>query len=164
MAIGIFLQTTKGVLENQNMIEEMQFEHPQFCLAIRITEDQLPQDEPPAFYYRTFRSRTSAPKHFAVITVPRFMNPWRLTAMENWRQIMGGHVIDWFLPFRQSPCSRHTDPDTFYPLGSEFEKLCISHLARPPKQTSAHESPITPPAAAHLSPEDAQSRQHAAEV
>jgi hypothetical protein len=162
MGLGIFLHTSKGVLANQNTIEEMQFDHPEFCLAVRIEEAQIPHDNP-TFPYRTFTSPGMPPKHFAILLVPRFCNPWRLSPMENWKEIMGNRIIDWFLPIRKSPCATHNNPDTYYPLGVQFEMLYVRALA--PKTLSLHDSTITAPVAAHLAPEaSTQEAQPAVEV
>lgn len=55
-------------------------------------------------------------------------NPWDLGSRYlNWKSVMGANAFDWFLPFRQSPCCNHEDPESHFELGPAVELLRARH-------------------------------------
>jgi palmitoyltransferase len=141
MSSGIFFRFGYFVLVNRTTIEELGKAHPSFSIAVRISPDELPRATQtvggigaPTFWAvpYPFRSRTATngpdtpqPKeHLYAILQPRSgANPWDAGYMRNWRNVMGKRVWDWFVPLRLSPCTRHDDPVSDYPLGKDFEDL-----------------------------------------
>lgn len=71
---------------------------------------------------------------FAILHVAKGQNPYALKASENFKEVMGLHIWDWFLPMKYSPCCAHGaqgDAETglgapsksMYRMGPVFEKL-----------------------------------------
>lgn len=71
----------------------------------------------------TSNHQAPSPRTFAILRTNPGMNPWNLSPLENWRQVMGLRAWDWFLPIRRSPCSAHTRDDSLYPLGKDVDRL-----------------------------------------
>lgn len=52
------------------------------------------------------------------------MNIWDLGSWWlNLKAVMGDRLIDWFVPFRRSPCCDHGSPVSQFPLGPDFKLL-----------------------------------------
>lgn len=69
------------------------------------TEDEkteLPDGEWPILC--TFQR--GADRQYVVMQTKPYEHPWYTTLMKGWRDTMGTSVIDWFLPFKQSPCKQ----------------------------------------------------------
>jgi len=98
-------------------------------LAVRISEQEYQQRNDPRapFYVITYplpgmANTSREPQHYAVLQVRHGGNPWNLGMMKNLRQVMGTHLIDWFLPFRYGPVCYHEDKSE-YMLGRDFVEL-----------------------------------------
>lgn len=59
---------------------------------------------------------------FAVVSTETGENPYDLGVKENWKDVMGERVIDWFLPIRRSPCCRHEHDESEYKLGDALKR------------------------------------------
>ncbi|KAI1851260.1 hypothetical protein JX266_003335 [Neoarthrinium moseri] len=64
-----------------------------------------------------------ANRTFAILKTDPGENPWDLGVWENWKEIMGPNVLDWFLPIRRSPCTNHDNHESFYRMGSLLNKV-----------------------------------------
>jgi palmitoyltransferase len=65
-----------------------------------------------------------ARRTFAVLRTNPNENPWNLGLYGNWKAVMGDRPIDWFLPIKPSPCSRHDDDmRSLYPMGVVLERV-----------------------------------------
>ncbi|KAF2672872.1 zf-DHHC-domain-containing protein [Microthyrium microscopicum] len=142
MAFGITLKFGHSVLKNRTTIEELAMGHPNYCVAIRINPSEIPpvsSDGKPKFWVvpYPFRPQTSGPtdQHsrrneflYAILYPKPGSHIWDLGWNRNWRDLMGNHVIDWFLPIKLSPCLDHGNLLSDYPLGKDFEELEKTYL------------------------------------
>ncbi|KAI5867660.1 zf-DHHC-domain-containing protein [Durotheca rogersii] len=64
-----------------------------------------------------------ATRTFAILKTEPGENPWDLGAWQNWQAVMGVRVLDWFLPFRRSPCVNHESHASFYPMGHVLDDI-----------------------------------------
>jgi hypothetical protein len=70
---------------------------------------------------------------FVIILLPAGINIWDVGILNNIRSAMGNRVIDWFLPFKMSPCIEEHNPGddiSEYKLGKgyyEMEKAALPH-------------------------------------
>lgn len=66
-----------------------------------------------------------ATRTFAIVRTEMSENPWDLGYYNNWKQIMGDKVWDWFLPIHRSPCCDHRfkSDQSAYPLGPLYTTL-----------------------------------------
>jgi palmitoyltransferase len=60
---------------------------------------------------------------FALLRTPPGANPWSISPLENFKDVMGKNVIEWLLPLTYSPCSRHDRSDSQFTLGSVVDQL-----------------------------------------
>lgn len=65
----------------------------------------------------------AGPPPITVLRTAPGENPWDLGAFENWKSVMGERVIDWFLPFKASPCCNHAGGEAAYGLGRVVQRL-----------------------------------------
>ncbi|KAL7621169.1 Palmitoyltransferase pfa5 [Parahypoxylon ruwenzoriense] len=64
-----------------------------------------------------------ATRTFAILKTEPGENPWDIGLQRNWQAVMGTNALDWFLPFRKSPCVNHEGHDSFYPMGQVLEDV-----------------------------------------
>jgi palmitoyltransferase len=68
-----------------------------------------------------------ASRTFAILRMAQGENPWDLgSRLLNLQTLMGTTVIDWFLPFRRSPCCNHEDPESHFAIGPSVDMLKAS--------------------------------------
>jgi palmitoyltransferase len=60
---------------------------------------------------------------FAILETPAGFNPWDCGPLQNIKEVMGNHLIDWFLPLRHSPCAKHSSDTSMFRLGPQVEGL-----------------------------------------
>jgi palmitoyltransferase len=60
---------------------------------------------------------------FAILETPAGFNPWDCGPLQNIKEVMGNHLIDWFLPLRHAPCADHSSDVSMFRLGPQVEKL-----------------------------------------
>ena len=60
---------------------------------------------------------------FAILETPAGFNPWDCGALRNIKEVMGNHIVDWFLPFKRSPCAEHNSDESMFRLGRQVETL-----------------------------------------
>jgi len=78
---------------------------------------------------------------FAVVSTERGDNPYDLGISANWKDVMGNSVLDWFLPIRRSPCSRHENDESEYKLGNAIKRACKKQSVPRYDQASSHNHP-----------------------
>jgi palmitoyltransferase len=65
-----------------------------------------------------------ARRTFAVVRTEPNENPWDLGYFRNWKAVMGNRPVDWLLPIRPSPCTKHDDDmASLYPMGPALERI-----------------------------------------
>ncbi|EWZ83876.1 hypothetical protein FOWG_12768 [Fusarium oxysporum f. sp. lycopersici MN25] len=64
-----------------------------------------------------------ARRTFAILQAEPGENPWHLGYLQNFKSVMGDSIIEWFLPIRHSPCSRHDSMVSDYKFGPLVEEL-----------------------------------------
>ncbi|KAF2868086.1 DHHC palmitoyltransferase-domain-containing protein [Massariosphaeria phaeospora] len=67
--------------------------------------------------------------HYIVVRTESFQNPWKATAMENLRSILGDRIIDWFIPLGMSPCTRHVAREGQFEWGQVVHNLMCQYEA-----------------------------------
>ena len=74
---------------------------------------------------------------FVVLSSEPGENPWDLGPLENWKTVMGYHVLDWFLPLKHSPCLDHSSTQAAFATGPVVDRLRSKHgLADQPSQVA----------------------------
>ncbi|KAM0195139.1 hypothetical protein ACHAPA_005737 [Fusarium lateritium] len=64
-----------------------------------------------------------AMRTFAVLLTEPNENPWDVGCRKNFKSVMGDSIIDWLLPIRHSPCTRHDNMVSDYEFGPLVEEL-----------------------------------------
>jgi palmitoyltransferase len=64
-----------------------------------------------------------ARRTFAILQTEPGENPWHLGYLQNFKSIMGNSIIEWLLPIRHSPCTRHDSMVSDYEFGPLLEEL-----------------------------------------
>ncbi|KAF4969740.1 hypothetical protein FSARC_3083 [Fusarium sarcochroum] len=64
-----------------------------------------------------------AKRTFAILKTEPGENPWHVGHRNNFKTIMGNSFIEWLLPIRHSPCSRHDSMISDYEFGPLVEEL-----------------------------------------
>jgi palmitoyltransferase len=57
-------------------------------------------------------------REYVVFQTQPLDNPWDLGNMANLRSIMGDSILDWFIPLKMSPCTKHDDSRGEFPWSS----------------------------------------------
>ncbi|KAK1918134.1 hypothetical protein P3342_000854 [Pyrenophora teres f. teres] len=74
-------------------------------------------------------------RSYVVMQTKTMEHPWYTTLMQGWKDTMGTNMIDWFLPFRQSPCKERSHRGEFewgevvYDMARMYEKKTDVRLA-----------------------------------
>lgn len=139
-------------MNNLTTIENLNHRSKVWTLAIRIPDSAISQTDPEsqwAMTYRTItyplpdmarpllessgRSRRTASQEqqeeeerhvFAILRTQPGENPFDLgSKMKNLQQVLGFSILDWFLPFKQSPCADHSNPESAFALGPVVTRL-----------------------------------------
>ncbi|CAJ0548299.1 Ff.00g050530.m01.CDS01 [Fusarium sp. VM40] len=64
-----------------------------------------------------------AKRTFAILQTEPGENPWHIGYRKNFTSVMGDSVIEWLLPIRHSPCTRHDNMVSDYEFGPLVEEL-----------------------------------------
>ena len=64
-----------------------------------------------------------AQRTFAIVKTEMGENPWDLGVWRNWKAAMGSNVLDWLLPFNNSPCLDYESDESMYEMGPLLEEL-----------------------------------------
>jgi palmitoyltransferase len=78
---------------------------------------------------------------FAILETPAGFNPWDCGPLQNIKEVMGNHLIDWFLPLRHSPCADHSSGVSMFRLGPQVERLKEDAGLVPRKNEVIHQRP-----------------------
>ncbi|KAK4239092.1 hypothetical protein C8A03DRAFT_43228 [Achaetomium macrosporum] len=66
-----------------------------------------------------------ATRTFAIVRTEMGENPWDLGYYRNWKSVMGDSIIDWLLPFNESPCAKYENNESFYEMGPLYQRLRV---------------------------------------
>lgn len=83
------------------------------------------------------------PRTFAILESLPGANPFDLGAMGNFKQVMGTNVFDWLFPLRASPLTDHSDPESFYQLGPEVDRIRAAAGITVEGDKNRHDRPTT---------------------
>lgn len=64
-----------------------------------------------------------ATRTYAIVRTEMGENPWDLGYYRNWTSVMGDNLIDWLLPFNESPCAIYNNNESFYEMGPLYQEL-----------------------------------------
>ncbi|ORY60634.1 palmitoyltransferase PFA5 [Pseudomassariella vexata] len=64
-----------------------------------------------------------AQRTYAILRTDPGENPWDLGFWQNWKDVMGNNILDWFLPLRRSPCTCHDSQESYYRMGPLLSEL-----------------------------------------
>jgi palmitoyltransferase len=65
---------------------------------------------------------------FVVMQTKAFQHPWATSLMQGWQDTMGNNPVEWFLPFKHSPCKQKGRSGEFrwgevvYEMATKYEK------------------------------------------
>ena len=80
-----------------------------------------------------------ARRTFAILRTEPGENPWDLGWRRNWVEVMGHSPLDWLLPIKRSPCSRHECAESEYPFGPLVAELKVRYGLDPKPWTDKDE-------------------------
>jgi palmitoyltransferase len=66
-----------------------------------------------------------ATRTFAIVRTEMGENPWDLGYYRNWKSVMGDNLVDWLLPFNESPCATYESNESFYEMGPLYQQLRV---------------------------------------
>ncbi|RGP80935.1 palmitoyltransferase pfa5 [Fusarium longipes] len=64
-----------------------------------------------------------AKRTFAILKTESGENPWHIGYRKNFKSVMGESVLEWLLPLRHSPCTRHDSMVSDYEFGPLVDEL-----------------------------------------
>lgn len=139
-ASGMAMTSSYFAFTNLSTVENLARRTRTYNLAVLLPPTNIPP--PTTTSYRTItyplaatpEEQLHAPRPgqrtFAILSVRQGQNPYSLSPFENFKQVLGNRLWDWFLPIRLSPCCAHGRGDaeggsvsSMYPMGSVFEKV-----------------------------------------
>lgn len=100
--------------------------------------------EPPASTAEQQPTNTSTEERhvFAILHTLPGENPFDLgSSLKNMQQVMGYSVLDWLLPFKQSPCADHSSLESAFALGPVVTRLKQEAGLIPPPDDGAASQP-----------------------
>ena len=127
--VGMFGSSMQFVLLNTTTIENLSRKSVTYQLAIHLPQ---PPPAPLPFPVITFSTvpvppGTQAPpealKMFAILHTQPGDNPWDLGWRGNFKEVMGEHWYDWFLPFHYSPCTNHDRVESQFAVGPVVQRM-----------------------------------------
>ncbi|KAK0105353.1 palmitoyltransferase pfa5 [Cadophora gregata] len=87
-----------------------------------------------------------ATRTFGILSMPDVgQNPWDLgSALLNMKSVMGDSILDWFLPFRRSPCCNHESTESHYAIGPYVEnaRKYAGFVEDPANQNTSQNAPM----------------------
>lgn len=137
------LSSLQLAMMNVTTIENLNRKSKVWTLAIRIPDPAIsqpnsetewampyptvtypPSDRPSSLESQDERYTGQKRYVFAILHTQPGENPFDLgSPFKNFQQVMGLSVLDWFLPFKPSPCADHSSPESFYAFGPVVTKL-----------------------------------------
>ncbi|KAI9715071.1 MAG: hypothetical protein M1812_006189 [Candelaria pacifica] len=100
-----------------------------YPLKPQVPADEIPP-QPAVAVSETTQNNTSttpptstSPRTFAILATAPGRNPWDLGFQANFKEVMGYHFWDWFLPLKYSPCCTHSGGESDFPLGPIVDGL-----------------------------------------
>lgn len=70
-----------------------------------------------------YSSLPRSERTFAILGCSANDNPWNLGLLDNMKEILGDHWLDWFIPIRYSPHCNHDRDAGHFPYGSVLQAL-----------------------------------------
>ncbi|PWY96465.1 zf-DHHC-domain-containing protein [Aspergillus sclerotioniger CBS 115572] len=151
---GMTLSSLQLAMLNMSTIENLNRRSAVWTLAIRVPNKMLAKLNPESRWAPTFRTITyplppasldpeaareyqpAGEKHvFAILQTLPGENPFDLgSPFRNLQQVLGYSIIDWLLPFKQSPCADRTTGGSFYELGPVVSRLKKEAGLEPPRE------------------------------
>lgn len=138
------LSSIQLTMENVSTIENLNRRSIVWTLAIRVPDHLLERlwvsespwaptfrmvsypSQPPATasQAQTTNPSTQEQHVFAILHTLPGENIFDLGSyLENLKQVMGYHALDWLLPFKQSPCADHSSLQSAFALGPVVTRL-----------------------------------------
>ncbi len=94
-----------------------------YPLKPNVPANEIPAQAPASDTNASFTTTAPAPRTFAILSTPPGKNPWNLGPLANFKEVMGYHTYDWFLPLKYSPCCNHSSGESDFPLGPVVDRL-----------------------------------------
>lgn len=128
------LTSARYILINLTNIDYLKSKNVVHQLAIRVPRGTSAGQDYHLITYPLPASKTSrqtasslrdqlATRTFAVVKTEMGENPWDLGYYRNWKSVMGDNIIDWLLPFNESPCTKYETNESFYEMGPLYHQL-----------------------------------------
>ncbi|KAL2136822.1 hypothetical protein VTI74DRAFT_1036 [Chaetomium olivicolor] len=130
------LTSVRYILINLTTVDYVKSKHVVHQLAIRVPRGTpagqnynvitypLPSPVPTGQAAPSPRDQL-ATRTFAIVKTEMGENPWDLGYYRNWKSVMGDNIVDWLLPFNESPCTKYESNESFYEMGPLYHQLRV---------------------------------------
>ncbi|EOD51004.1 Palmitoyltransferase pfa5 [Neofusicoccum parvum] len=120
-AVGIFGNTFFLTMRNLTTVEALNRGNAVYNISILITPAWCLRNNDEQYPFRTTTYPGAPGALYAILMTKPGDNPWDLGGFKNLKSVMGESIIDWFLPFKFSPCTNHDRQDAEFEMGPVVE-------------------------------------------
>ncbi|KAF2807235.1 uncharacterized protein BDZ99DRAFT_76678 [Mytilinidion resinicola] len=110
MSISSLVSTAR----NLTTIENLNKGHVVYSLAVFTGTGPMQQPK---------GEKTVFARNFTILQTDPGDNPWDLGVVRNMKSILGNRYLDWVLPIKYSPCTKHDRADGHFEFGPVLEKV-----------------------------------------
>jgi len=115
-SLGMSFSSLYATSQNVTTIENLNKGNAVYSFAVCIgAGPQLPQD--PA------ETKPVHVRNFMILQTDAGDNPWDLGVVRNLKSVLGDRYLDWMLPIKYSPCTKHDRTDGHFEFGPVLQKL-----------------------------------------
>lgn len=157
-SFGMTISTIQLAACNLTTIENLSHRSAVWTLAVRVPDRLLsnlntesptyttvsypPQPTSPTAETQGNLASSSEPHVFAILQTQPGENPFDLGSWrKNLQQVLGFSLLDWLLPFKQSPCADHSSLESAFALGPVVTRLKREAGLEPPAQETSSSAP-----------------------
>lgn len=120
-AMGIFGNTFAMTLRNYTTVEALNRGNATYHLSVLITPAWCQRNPNEQYPFRTITYPGAPGATYAILLTRPGDNPWDMGPSKNLKSVMGDSIIDWFLPLKFSPCTKHDRQDAEFEMGPVVE-------------------------------------------
>ena len=127
---GMTASSLQFALVNTNTIENLSRKNVVYQVAVYMPRPPQAPPRFPTISYSTAQKRESseslpdeAIRTFAILHSKPGDSPWDVGALANFKEVMGEHWYDWFLPIKYSPCCNHDRYDSQFAMGPVVDRM-----------------------------------------
>jgi palmitoyltransferase len=115
-SLGMSFSSLYATSQNVTTIENLNKGNAVYSIAVFTgAGPEQPQD--------SAESKPAYVRNFTILQTDAGDNPWDLGIIRNLKSVLGDRYLDWVLPIKYSPCTKHDRTDGHFEFGAVLQKL-----------------------------------------